>query len=116
MGLIVANANGCADTLFLPEYITVIEPSRLFIPNAFTPNDDGRNDQLWIFGSGLDNILFQVFNRWGEKVFETRDQSVGWNGTLNGEPAEPGVYVYKLTFNFADLQLQTREGSIVLIR
>ncbi len=116
IGLIVTNANGCADTLLLPDYVRIVEPARLFIPNAFTPNNDGRNDLLYIFGSGLDNIVFQIFNRWGEKVFETRDQSIGWDGTFNGTLVDPGVYVYKLTFNFPDLRLQNREGSITVIR
>lgn len=116
IGLVVTNDAGCSDTLYLPEYVEVLEPSALFVPNAFTPNGDGLNDLLMVYGSGIYNLRLQIFNRWGEKVFETRDRSVGWDGTLKGKEAPQDVYVYKLSFNFSDKRQQKKEGSIMLIR
>ncbi len=65
------------------------------VPNAFTPNGDGNNDVLYVRGTALAQVdIFRVFNRWGELVFETKDIRNGWDGTHQGDPVNPGVYVY----------------------
>ncbi len=75
--------------------LAVCSPDNLAVPNAFTPNGDGNNDVLYVRTTGIQDILiFRVYNRWGELVFETENISVGWDGTHKGKPVNPGVYVY----------------------
>lgn len=95
--------------------IRVILPNNFYIPNAFTPNGDGNNDDFYVLSqSGVRVILFQVFNRIGEKV---HDGNYPWNGTYKGKPAPPGVYVYlfKLGLYGEDRGI-FRKGSVTLIR
>ncbi len=75
--------------------VTCIEPE-IFIPNAFTPNGDGRNDILYVRGPTIRELLLRIYNRWGEKVFETTTPGTGWDGTYQGKPVLPGVYDYYL--------------------
>lgn len=88
----------------------------MFVPNAFSPNGDGVNDVLYVRGKCLANFTFQIFNRWGEKVFESSNKDLGWDGTFNSEPLNTGVFVYRLqgtTVNNAPFNLK---GNVTLIR
>ena len=69
----------------------------VFVPNVFSPNNDGKNDVLYIEGNGLINIYWGIYDRWGNLVFETKDSAKGWNGTFNGNKSEQGIYMYYLT-------------------
>lgn len=91
------------------------EPN-IFVPNSFTPNGDGENDEVWVRGGDITDLEFSIFNRWGELVFETRDQSIGWDGSYNGKIAEPAVYVYHLRVRCGDGQNYFTKGNITLIR
>ncbi|MBI2268885.1 MAG: SBBP repeat-containing protein [Bacteroidetes bacterium] len=91
--------NGCVIEAMIT--ITVLPPctndeDAVFIANIFSPNNDGKNDILYIEGNGLTNIYWAIYDRWGNLLFETIDQSRGWDGTKNGMPVENGVYVYYL--------------------
>lgn len=88
----------------------------IFVPNSFTPNGDGTNDLLFVRGRHITALEFMVFDRWGGKVFETRDIQVGWDGTIDGRPADPGVFVYHLTVRCADGQDYFTKGNVTLIR
>lgn len=88
----------------------------MFIPNAFSPNGDNFNDVLYVRGKCLVNFTFQVFNRWGEKVFETSDQKIGWDGTQNGQQLNTGVFVYKLEGTTYDGKSFIQKGNITLLR
>lgn len=88
----------------------------MFIPSAFSPNGDGQNDVLLVRGRCLKNFTLQIFNRWGELVFETSDQSVGWDGTQNGQPLNTGVFVYKLEGTTYDNKQYIQKGNITLLR
>jgi gliding motility-associated-like protein len=95
--------------------IQVIQPDNFFIPNVFTPNGDGNNDQFYIeYQSGVTVLLFQVFDRWGEKV---HDGLYPWDGTYKGKPAPLAVYVYvfKLQLYGRPLALY-RKGSVTLLK
>ncbi|RMG92672.1 MAG: gliding motility-associated C-terminal domain-containing protein, partial [Chloroflexi bacterium] len=96
----VTDTAGCTAT----DSIILIHrcPYRLFIPNAFSPNDDGINDVFKIYGKDLLKARLSIYNRWGEKCFETDDISEGWDGRINGKIAEPGVYVWQLYFEGYD--------------
>lgn len=91
------------------------EPT-IFVPNTFTPNDDGENDELFVRGNNITEMKFSVFNRWGEKVFETTDQSLGWDGTYQGKLANPAVFVYQLEVVCGDGQEYFTKGNVTLIR
>ena len=95
----------------------------VFIPNTITPNGDGFNDRLAIYGgaaaSGVRRI--QIFDRWGEMVYEGRnlalnDESQGWDGDYRGQPLNPGVFVYIAEIEFIDNSVLQFEGDITLIR
>lgn len=93
---------------------TVID--QIFIPNAFTPNGDGKNDVLRIYGYVIKDLNFMVYNQWGEKVFESRSQSVAWDGTYKGKPLPVGVYTFVCKMNLIDGKTKEMRGAISLIR
>ena len=88
----------------------------IFVPKAFTPNADGENDMLYVRGQNLIEVDFKIFDRWGERVFETTDQSVGWDGTFKGELLDPDVYVYHLKAICFDGQETLIKGNVTLMR
>ncbi len=97
--------------------VTIHVYKDIFLPNAFTPNGDGKNDVYYLFP--LDNfklISFTIFSRYGAKVFSTTNASAGWDGTIKGEPQSAGVYVYYLEMKHISGKKITRKGSILLIR
>jgi gliding motility-associated-like protein len=93
-----------------------------YIPNAFTPNDDGINDRFEIFSSNPLMIeSLEIFDRWGSRVFQARnilsDQELGkWDGRINGEKAAKGTYVYKITIRYSDDESNLEKGEINLLR
>ena len=96
---------------------------KLRIPNAFTPNGDGRNDIFYVLGGPAGSTIkdFSVYDRWGQKIFQVHDvlpadPAFGWNGMYNGAPAPPGTYVYSLVMRFADGTHQVLQGTVLLVR
>jgi gliding motility-associated-like protein len=88
----------------------------VFIPNAFSPDGDGFNDQLFVNGNNINELNLMVFNRWGQKVFETNDQSIGWDGSFNGQALAPDVYGYYLKCLCDDGGVLILKGNITLLR
>lgn len=101
------------DTL---DVCVVFDCGEMYVPNAFSPNDDGKNDILYVRGKCLTNMIFQIFNRWGEKVFESSNQAFGWDGTYNGELMNTGVFVYRLEGTTVNKEPFSMKGNITLIR
>ena len=97
-------------------YELVCEEPDIFVPNTFTPNGDGNNDLLFVRGRHITELEFMIFDRWGEKVFETRDQEVGWDGTFRGMDVDPAVFVYHLTVHCLDGQRYFTKGNITVVR
>lgn len=91
-------------------------PASLFLPNAFSPNGDGENDVLFVRGDNITNLDLQIFNRWGEKIFETKSQRIGWDGNYNGKQVDPAVFVYHLTIDCGGGPSYFEKGNITLIR
>jgi len=92
--------------------------SGLYMPNAFTPNNDGLNDVFRIPPSIKIKVnFFSIFNRWGDMVFSTSDPSVGWDGTYNGSPTAMATYVWVIQYTdpLTNLPAQS-QGTVVLIR
>jgi gliding motility-associated-like protein len=112
--LVVTYNEGCIDTAFIQ--INTHGTPPVYIPNAFTPNGDGVNDVWYVFGTGIKDIKVTVFNRWGEKVFESDDQSIGWDGTYRGQAQPPGVYVYAVYLVYLNGDTKSKSGSLSLIR
>lgn len=88
----------------------------IFVPDAFTPNGDGNNDFLFVRGRHITNMDLQVFDRWGEVVFATQDQTQGWDASYKGKPVDPAVYVYWLTVSCIDGQDYFHKGNVTVIR
>ncbi|MBL7138882.1 MAG: gliding motility-associated C-terminal domain-containing protein [Bacteroidales bacterium] len=90
-----------------------------YIPTAFTPNGDGLNDEFRMVGLPPENIAefhFQIFNRWGEVVFSTRNIEEGWDGTLKGEACPEGLYVWAIYYQEQDRHKVTNKGTVIMIR
>lgn len=96
--------------------VTVGPPDPVFVPNIFTPNGDGFNDHVYVFGNNLEQIEFLIFDRWGEKVFETEDQTIGWDGVYKGVNARPGVYTWSLKGLYINGHRFSESGTVTLYR
>lgn len=114
--LVVQDNLGCSDTT--SEQITKLQSCSIAVPNAFTPNGDGKNDYLYPLNGNLTSSLeFQVYNRYGQLVFETRDWSKKWDGTIGGKPQPTGTYVWMLHYtDGASGKSFFLKGTSVLIR
>jgi len=86
------------------------------VPTGFSPNGDGVNDILYVRGAAIDKMSFKIFNRWGQKIFESNDVNVGWDGTYNGKLQEMEVYAYVLDVVFIDGSTTQKKGNITLLR
>ena len=105
-----------SDTAVVKVYGYVCGPPYIYIPNAFSPNGDNENDVLYVRGMLLESMLFRVYNRWGELVFESTDRSVGWDGTFRGKPVNPDVFDYYLKAVCIDGEESILKGNVTLMR
>ena len=96
--------------------VLVIGTPRVFVPNSFSPNGDGNNDLFLIYGENIKTVNLKVFNRWGELVFNSENQFLGWDGNYKGQQQQTGVYVYEAQVTFLDNTQTLRTGSITLLR
>jgi len=114
--------NGCIATSEI--LIRIDDERKVYIPNIFSPNGDGINDQFQLYtGQGVTEVvIFQVFDRWGNKMFEVEDLSpnpagtIGWDGTFKGQNLDPGVFAYRAEITFIDGKTIPYTGSITIIR
>lgn len=88
----------------------------VFIPNSFTPNGDGTNDILYVRSDILDECYFVIYDRWGEKLFETHDQNIGWDGTYKQKDCQRGTYDYYFKGKCKDGDDLEQKGNVTLIR
>ena len=114
--LIVKNSIGCADTA--TNAIYVLSNCYIAIPKGFSPNNDGLNDYLYPTNAyKAKDLLFRVYNRVGQLLFETRTWTTKWDGTFKGNPQDPGTYVWVLSYTNIDSGIRVEQkGSTVLIR
>ena len=114
--LIAENEVGCSDTAFINIRVFNAEPS-VFVPNAFTPNQDGINDELKFVAAGVKQIDgFRVYNRWGHLVYDNNSEGRGWDGSVNGRPQSGGTYVWVLkAIDFTGKPI-LKKGTVTLIR
>ena len=88
----------------------------IYLPTGFTPNGDGVNDMLFVRSNFLSEIYLTIYDRWGEKVFETNDLKIGWDGRYKGKQLDQGVYGYYLTFKCNNGKESFKKGNITLMR
>ena len=113
--LAIADTSGCTDTAY--HFIKVAGNCFIAVPTAFTPNGDGLNDYLYpVNAYKATNLLFRVYNRSGQLIFETKDWSRKWDGTFHGTPQATGIYVWTLEYNDASNNKVSLKGTSALIR
>ena len=88
----------------------------IFFPNAFTPNNDGENDVLRVLGTEIEAMELVIYNRWGEKVFETTDPNEGWDGTFKGERLPPDAYGFYLRVLCIGGEEYYKQGNVMLLK
>ena len=104
------------DSVFVVFINSKCEDPYVYVPNAFSPNGDGENDILYVRGRNITDLYFAIFNRWGEKVFETKDQSIGWDGNFRNRNSDPAVFDYYLKYFCEDNKQYFQKGNVTLIR
>ena len=112
--LIAINSAGCPDTTCQP--VSAIVTDAVDVPNAFTPLSSDINNKVSVKGFGITKMQFIIWNRWGQKVFETNDVNIGWDGKFKGVVQPMDVYAYTLSVEFSDGKKATKKGDITLIR
>lgn len=116
--VLATDTNGCKDNKCITVNVE-IPCETVFVPGAFSPNGDGQNDVICLMGNNcIDKLSFQIFNRWGEKVFEVTDPSANmcWDGTFRGTSLNTAVFVYYLHVTYINGDQLKRKGGISLIR
>jgi len=119
--------NGCFDSLTKVDAVTVIVHGKVIFPNAFTPNPDGPNGGVYSKGSkdndvfypyweGVTEFNMEIYDRWGEKIFESNDINIGWDGYYKGKLCKSEVYVFKAKWKYADGVKDSKVGDVTLIR
>jgi gliding motility-associated-like protein len=110
-------ANGCSDAASIT-VIVVGECNEVFIPTRFSPNNNGPsvNNVFRVFGNCIQTMKISVYDRWGERVFESINQAETWDGTFNGKPLNSGAYVYTFSATLFDGTQVNTSGSIEIVR
>ena len=113
----VTNEEGCTQVASIT--VGVKDPlcneEDIFLPNAFTPNDDGKNDILYVRSNFVSSLELNIYNRWGQKVFTTTDINIGWDGTFNGKRLPPDVYGYYMEIGCPNQKTYFEKGNITLL-
>lgn len=110
--LIVEDNQGCIDTA--KNIVNIYLPP--LVPTGFSPNGDLENDILFVYGGPFDDLVFKVYNNWGEVIFESTDQSIGWDGTHKGVEQPIGVFVWTVKATTSDGTVHEISGDTSLIR
>ncbi|HBX51329.1 MAG TPA: hypothetical protein DEH02_09720 [Bacteroidales bacterium] len=88
----------------------------IYVPNIFSPNGDGKNDKLYVRGGGIRYLEFSIYDRWGNKVFETNDQNIGWDGCYKDSPMNAAVFVYYVKVEIITGNTIEVKGNVTLVR
>jgi gliding motility-associated-like protein len=114
--LVTANTNGCQDSVC--KQIIISNDLAFYIPNAFTPDNDGKNDIFTLDGIGINETEFDflIFNRWGEVIWTYTTKSPFWDGSTNGIDAPEGIYVWSLNTKSQGVDNISKTGHVLLIR
>jgi gliding motility-associated-like protein len=104
------------DTVLVKVFTFICGEPFIYIPNAFSPNGDKENDVLFVRGQLIEGMIFRVFDRWGEMVFESTDRNYGWDGTFRGKAMDPDVYDYYLKVICIDGIESIIKGNVTLLK
>jgi gliding motility-associated-like protein len=115
---VIASKQGCSVTGSIRINVDDVqcEEPNIFVPNAFTPNNDGNNDELLVRGRWITSLRFVVYNRYGQELFTTNNQLEGWDGTYKGKDLGPDVFGYYLTVRCLDGGNFAKRGNVTLIK
>jgi gliding motility-associated-like protein len=124
--LTVKNEFGCEEKVTITGAVEVKEGGDVKVPNAFSPDPSGPSGGSVINGNpnndifipvfeGVSKFNMQIFNRWGERIFESFDQKTGWDGYFRGQLSPPGIYIYKIQLEFSDGRSKTLVGDVTLV-
>ncbi len=118
MNLVANNVFGCSDSTFIT--IEVKPDWELFVPNTFTPDGDQFNSNFFAKGYGISekDYVFQIFNRWGDLIFESKDMDLGWDGTEKRglTAAQDGTYTWVVYFRDLTDKRHRKEGHVNLLK
>jgi gliding motility-associated-like protein len=108
--------NGCSG--ITQYYKITVRPLNkdIFVPNVFSPNNDGKNDGLFVYGNYISSFELRIFNQWGQQMVTLTDKKQGWDGKFRGSAQPVGVYVYVLKAVMTDGRQVVKKGSITLVR
>ena len=110
----VTSSSGCVDTAY--NKVVVYPSYSIYIPNAFSPDGDGINEIFKPQGRNITEYQFDIYDRWGVRLFSTDKFTEGWDGTVNGKIAPIGVYVYQIKFTAYAKYETVKIGKVSLIR
>lgn len=112
--LVVTNNFGCSDTI--SKIVSVVLNNNLFIPTGFTPNNDGNNDLFRVRGNNIRSSEIHIYNQWGERIWFSAKETIGWDGTINGGTVQNGTYAYVIEVTFDNGSTEKLRGNISVIR
>lgn len=107
--------DGCRDTAYTKITLSP-NTSDMYIPNAFSPNQDGKNDLFKVYGSSIKEVEIKIYTQWGKLIYETKDNVTGWDGSHKGAPQPMGIYMYAIKVRLDNEDSFIKKGSINLIR
>ncbi|HQQ94738.1 MAG TPA: gliding motility-associated C-terminal domain-containing protein [Bacteroidia bacterium] len=114
VALLVENKYSCKDTIL--KTVEILPDFHVYVPNAFSPNNDGLNDVFFPVMRGVKKYTLQIFDRWGALLFESRDASLNWDGTYKGQACEQAAYTWILNLLTVQGEEEHRSGSVLLYR
>jgi gliding motility-associated-like protein len=107
------DANGCKASADIWVRVIKVGP---FIPTAFTPTGDNKNEVFRVIDYGVTDIDIRIYDRWGNEVYSSNDLYEGWDGTVGGKKAEQGTYIYRITTKYIDGKTKVYTGHVTLVR
>lgn len=116
---IQVRANGalaCQASIGTGSATTIVPDVEIYVPNTFSPNGDGKNDDLRVYANYIQSGSMKVFNQWGQLVYSSNDVTTGWNGIYNGKAQPVGVYAYMVVVTLQNGKTVTQKGLVNLIR
>ncbi len=116
--VLITDSNGCRaiDTVTVTIENDLCSGNAVYIPSAFSPNGDGENDLLYVRGICIKDLTFIIYDRWGEKVFETTSVNTAWDGTFRGQKLNEAVFAYTISATLYSGTQINKKGNVTLLR
>lgn len=112
---VIAYKEGNPQVFSISNEVQIVPAISIYVPNTFTPNGDGINDTFGITGEAVKSFSMQIFNRWGQLLFESDNTELKWDGTFQGEPVPQGSYAYKITASGNSGKQHLKEGYLNVV-